>query len=346
MLVFIFIWKARGLFQSGRGLVLISMGLLLFGAFSYASADILATFLFVVRLLMVLSVIWAMQILEKSHIRMLLLVLLMALLVQFLLAMGQIFLGQSLGFGWLMGESFINMQTPGTAKVTIFGLETLRGYGSLPHPNILGLFGFMSLLSFLLARRYIHIPHMALIGGLLSLGLIVLSFSKTFALLAVMVFMIQSRFFLYTIPVMLATFGGLGYIRGLQSVYERFVLYTPSTNMIRDHWQDGVGLFAYTHNLPLYLSEYPLWLLQPVHNTWLLIWAEMGIVYFAVFNLVLIIGIIASIWRFGLLGLAMSVSVIGILAIDHMLWTSVWGSVLLFCFFLCGIACKDTNGRV
>ena len=73
--------------------------------------------------------------------------LLVMTLFQFLLVFLQIFLHRSVnGFFYYFGERFINLSTPGIAKISLFGQELLRPYGTFSHPNSLA--GFFLLLYF------------------------------------------------------------------------------------------------------------------------------------------------------------------------------------------------------
>ena len=50
--------------------------------------------------------------------------------------------------------------------------------------------------------------------------------------------------------------------------------------IIKDNWLIGVGIGNYTFALRAKYPEIKVWELQPVHNTYLLILAELGVVGF------------------------------------------------------------------
>ncbi len=59
----------------------------------------------------------------------------------------QFILGKSVGL-WFLGETAFGPGTPGIAKVTINGLQFARAYGTMPHANILAGFLVLGLLAF------------------------------------------------------------------------------------------------------------------------------------------------------------------------------------------------------
>ncbi len=65
---------------------------------------------------------------------------------QSVLALGQFIFQKSLGLKYL-GESVLNPQILGVAKIEVNSEKFIRGYGTFPHPNILGAFLFLSLIT-------------------------------------------------------------------------------------------------------------------------------------------------------------------------------------------------------
>lgn len=55
------------------------------------------------------------------------------------LGLAQFILGHSVGL-WLLGERTFDSATPGIAQAVISGKLVLRAYGTLPHPNLLGIY--------------------------------------------------------------------------------------------------------------------------------------------------------------------------------------------------------------
>lgn len=63
-----------------------------------------------------------------------------------LCALLQFIFQRSIGLA-LLGESVLGQQTAGTAKIVIEGVKFIRGYGTFPHPNVLGAFLGMGLIA-------------------------------------------------------------------------------------------------------------------------------------------------------------------------------------------------------
>ena len=81
--------------------------------------------------------------------------LLVMTLFQFLLVFLQIFLHHSInGFFYYFGERFINLSTPGIAKISLFGQELLRPYGTFSHPNSLAGFFLLSYFYVLVEKKF------------------------------------------------------------------------------------------------------------------------------------------------------------------------------------------------
>lgn len=113
-----------------------------------------------------------------------------------LLALLQFIFQKSIGLT-LLGESVLGQQVEGTAKIVIAGAKLIRGYGTFPHPNVLGAFLGMGLiaLSYLfllnmnrpkekLFGRFLRLPRtnagtiLLLLGIDLTLFGLVLTFSR------------------------------------------------------------------------------------------------------------------------------------------------------------------------
>jgi len=80
----------------------------------------------------------------------------LAEVIQAILALFQFIFQKSLGLKFL-GESILNPQTLGVAKLELHGEKFIRGYGTFPHPNLLGAFLFLALicgLSFILKNNF------------------------------------------------------------------------------------------------------------------------------------------------------------------------------------------------
>ena len=71
----------------------------------------------------------------------------LALLFQTILAIGQLFLGHSLGgVLYYLGERTVSVGSPGIALATFMGSVVLRAYGTFGHPNVLAGYAVVTLL--------------------------------------------------------------------------------------------------------------------------------------------------------------------------------------------------------
>ena len=113
-----------------------------------------------------------------------------------------------------------------------------------------------------------------------------------------------------------------------KSIDERELYLTQSKKVIAQNPFIGTGAGNYILELQKIIPGQPSWYYQPVHNYWLLTWAELGIV-----GLIAIILFWLAIFKAGLKdGLWPIVLALGVFSLfDHWLWTQNLG---IFIFFL------------
>jgi hypothetical protein len=106
-------------------------------------------------------------------------VLLVSLLFQLCVGLGQFYLGHSIGgLLYYVGERMVSVGAPGIATMTLMGETMLRGYGSFSHPNILAGWSVIILLIILLLRPTLLL-FSSPIRTLLPSRFLVLSFLST-----------------------------------------------------------------------------------------------------------------------------------------------------------------------
>src|SRR5258706_6418790 len=257
----------------------------------------------------------------------------------------------------------LNMKWPGILDPSIRGvsvvqlangLRILRAYGTLPHPNILGGFAFLTLLgpvSLFLANKKPNYPAVILLC--LGIILIGLTFSRSawLALVAFMCILVlkskyfeRKKLFLLTSAVALTSILTLYPLKDLvftrvsnsiiateqNSILGRVWYTQQAIEMIRKHPITGVGIGSFVIELSkTAIAEAQI---EPVHNIFLLVTTELGII-----GLLLMIGLFVSI----ALSIYRSESPRAILAsatltgfgiislFDHYLWTLAPGRMLL-----------------
>ena len=200
---------------------------------------------------------------------------------------------------YFLGERTFSIYTPGIALVDLFGRQLIRAYSTFPHPNSLA--GFMGisvlLISFCGKRLKRNIYYPAILFALLG---IVISFSKTVLLVIciigiiwlltkklrieniigrlTIVLLIVGSVFLLTLRIS----GLTSRVTNIENIYQRISLIETSGEIIKVNPIFGVGLGNFIINIPNY-SQDNSWILQPVHNIYLLIFTETGLVGLIIF---------------------------------------------------------------
>jgi O-antigen ligase len=210
-----------------------------------------------------------------------------------LIAIGQFLKQSSLnGIFWYLGERAFTLSTPGIAKGNFAGRLFLRPYGTFPHPNVLAGFSLISLVLILFdkskKRGFIFWPSLVL--GTIA---ILLSFSRVIWLVGggmiSFFFLKKARkkkifvFFPFLL-VFLLTLVFLKFPFDSQSISRRLELNQSALLMIKKNLLLGVGLGNFLVQLPNFWQvNERIRFLQPVHNIFLLVGAETGLIGLGVF---------------------------------------------------------------
>lgn len=208
---------------------------------------------------------------------------------QFLLVFFQIFLHRSVnGFFYYFGERFINLSIPGIAKISLFGQELLRPYGTFSHPNSLA--GFFLLLHFyvLIEKKFSKYLVLKNIFLLFSSMIIFLSFSKiaiiSYLLLTIVYYLLsikKCRLCLISRIITLVIISSVFLIGKSDplSLQKRIELIRTSLSIITKHPLIGVGVLNYLLSQAEYSSKFLYFINQPVHNIFLLFFSEWGLLF-------------------------------------------------------------------
>ncbi|TSA46170.1 O-antigen ligase domain-containing protein [bacterium] len=280
--------------------------------------------------------------------------------IQAIIGILQFIYGNSIGLRFL-GESIVSRETPGVAKIVIVGMKHIRAYGTFPHPNILA--GFLIIPIFLilveLLKRFaftkncdekvsretlfsiipswlIIISFLILITGFLLtfsrsaflgfiLGLLVFGFIQKKTILKVSRLAVFSCLILFILC--------LGYfvhsnkdlvsLSSTQSLQERIFYQNVARETISAHPLVGVGAGQSIFDE---FKKYPNlegWQYQPVHNLYLLIFSELGIVGL-IFFLLWIFSIME--WGIGKNGNT------GVLLTNNIFYCIIFSFLLVFLF--------------
>lgn len=261
------------------------------------------------------------------------------------------------GLLYWFGERIFDSQTPGIANMSLQGELLLRPYGTFSHPNVLA--GYLILTTcmiFLLLHKKQSI-FLSLVYFVSFFGILL-----TFNRVGIIVWLIftgillfrnkihySSKFFLTSIiAIVCIAFVSIPLLERFtenifssESVQLRIVTYETSVSMITHNSLVGVGLYSYLPSVPLFSRENTSLYLQPVHNVFLLLLSELGIIgLFGVLYLFLkgvwqtILRNVGATYKFYIVSLLLLWVVLGIT--DHYLITLQQGQlVTTFVFGLC-----------
>ncbi|MBP9719125.1 MAG: O-antigen ligase family protein [Candidatus Levybacteria bacterium] len=286
------------------------------------------------------------------------------------LAISQFYSHGSLGgVFYFFGERTFSSLTPGIANASISGQLFLRPYGTLPHPNVLA--GFLLIGIIFITMQWKQFGKNMRIFALSVLFSAVIALLLTLSRTTIFLFFLLSFFsiiFFLRHPEhqrgsrkilrftqndkILWGIGGLGIVGGLgifgsvligrfmstSFLEEAFVvradLFKNAWWMISNHPFFGVGLMNFLVRLPSYQHTYSYYqYLQPVHNIFLLIFAEIGVIGFSLILYLLYKTLrhvyYASVTPVRLACLLMLISIFFLGMFDHYFLTLQSGQLLL-----------------
>ncbi len=239
------------------------------------------------------------------------------IVVEGLLAIGQIAKGGSLnGFWWWLGERSFDFNTIGIAQMSVANNGIVRAYGTFSHPNSLA--GFM-LISLILWVRFKSLSATPLLPlrkgrqinniywwGVMWLGIIgiILTGSRTIWVLSLLsiVWLLWGNFrniknkgkILFLIIILFFTIYKMidfnypfrSFLGGWDEngLLKRGQLNLASIEMFEKSPLFGVGAGNFLVNLPDYQKNNQIFWFQPVHNIGLLLLSEIGILGLLIFG--------------------------------------------------------------
>lgn len=230
-----------------------------------------------------------------------------------LIAIAQFILQRSIGGPfWLLGERMFTSATGGIAQIVLCLPWTtgcpllLRAYGTFPHPNVLG--GFLAAILPLVIIQLSNNPivklsnkkmfvkiflWLTILFGIIALAL---TFSRSALLvgaIAIATTIIRNKkrtikrkgwFFVLGIILLATTYVLLTTNASDESVIVRQQLNTAAFQISQSAPLFGVGLGNFLVALPRVLPSRTIYFLQPVHNIYLLLLSEVGVVGLVLFG--------------------------------------------------------------
>jgi|SRR3989338_8226876 len=279
-------------------------------------------------------------------------------LFQAVIAILQFLKQSSLGLG-LLGESVISPNLTGIASFySMAGEKIIRAYGTTPHPNILAGYLFLAIFAFYYLWLYKNISRFYLFAYALTL----LAFFFTFARVAVFLLFVN---FLIRIILVRLNFRKEYWNKKLALLFLTTFIVVSTFSLV--YWPEAVSRIKISSGeeavqLRIFYNKESLsslnwfgvgsgnfvnWLMvkdpnlsrnlyQPVHNIYLLIYSEMGILGITAFILFLIFLIkdfivktkMEKLYHYSFLLVFLSFLFVGLF--DHFLWTLQQGRFILW----------------
>lgn len=239
----------------------------------------------------------------KDNISIFLNALSLAIILESLIALGQVIFSRTLGL-WVLGERTFSITTPAIAKFDFLGIEFLRPYATFPHPNVLA--GFMLVGLFLLLLIYRLAPNkinkkvliLTCICAVLSIFLTVsrasmlAGFFSSLLILPKKVLKWLPLFVIALSPFLYVRFNSVFNFDNL-TILRREQLSQVAVEIFSKNPLFGTGLNNFIPAAADQLLVGPSRFLQPVHNIFLLQLSETGIIgLLGLFGL-----IIVPIWK-------------------------------------------------
>lgn len=288
----------------------------------------------------------------------------LSLVFLLVLSVCQIVNGGSLGgvFYWF-GERSFTTQTTGIALASLNGSQLLRPYATLPHPNALSGYALVAFL--FLATIVKKRSPLVYLGIISSLFIIVLTFSQNswLALITLLgIFLLSRKFrlsiilkFVFATLVILSLLLPLLAFKLLlsdfafpQNIEQRLYLAVLAKEPFIRFPLFGAGLGTFVYFIPegaRKLNEYGLyfsgWWLQPVHNMFLLILTECGLLGF--------LGTTYFSWRSIVNALKSTYWVLILAIVLTGFWDHYWITLqqtLLLAVIIFALATKDSFGTI
>ncbi len=239
---------------------------------------------------------------------------------------------------WFLGERSFSIVTPGIALFNLFGRQIMRPYASFGHPN--------QMAGFVLASLPL-VSGWGVLFGLLTLATYFSKGALTSLIVIGLIFLFRKRLktSLRVLPIGLIAVSLFLPVVALkthysysQSIAQRLELSALAGEMIGQQPMTGVGLGNFIPSAAF--KPGTSWFLQPVHNIYLLIVAETGLIGLLVFGYLLfeLMKKLLSKKKWGLVFSLLAILLTGL--VDHY-WLTLQQTQLLFAIVIGAAFAKD-----
>lgn len=194
------------------------------------------------------------------------------------------------GVFYFFGERAINLSLPDIAKASLDGIELLRPYGTFSHPNSMAGF-YLLVYTFVLTLKKTS-QYKIVMNAILTLAtlLIFLSFSKVAISLFLVIngvylirkgdFSCKLCFFSRALVLLVLSFVFISAGTDPLSFTKRMFFFQSALDVAKNHLLFGVGLGNYLVSQKA-VSSLLILTPQPVHNIFVLLFLELGLVMFS-----------------------------------------------------------------
>lgn len=270
-----------------------------------------------------------------------------AMLFSSLIGVSQFILQHSLDLK-VLGESVISNSMVGVAKLDFLGISFLRAYGTFAHPNIFsGYLAIALIFVYIFYKKEFFVRNRTSIFLLfLVLSAFLLTFSKTtlVAFILLPFFVFEKKFnqkmklFLLVMTGVLLVLALISEVTALERV--RFLAISGKLFLNKPL---GVGLGNFTEAMSQF-SYYKLfpWNYQPVHNVFLLVLNEIGLVGLVALLLIFVYGIYETLKTKEYILFALLFILLIIALFDHYLF-SLYQGQFLFWFVMAYVTCNRSR---
>lgn len=204
------------------------------------------------------------------------------------------------GFFYYLGERTFNSSTIGIANMAVNGQLILRPYATFPHPNVLAFFLFF-VNTFIFSRIVYEKEAVKKVFYMAVLFLSSIALFLTFSRVIILLYVLTLFYFLFKCInkklAMFITVSVLLFFLWSSTLFYRFFdttillkdwnsrkeLIDISISIFKEHPFFGVGLKNFFYHASLYQKTIGPTLFQPVHNIFILVLVEIGIIGFFLF---------------------------------------------------------------